>query len=352
MLNSSSFSHNDNPKYIQADALTDLSFIKWTSYLNCSNTNLFITASHVSDFIDLYGFDKCGYADKNGSNVKRITKFKALARISAISDAKNGIVAYGCNNGKYGLLEVKSKSDIENLTAIGKLRSVDDSYITSINLKDNYLFIGTQNGKLATENINHSGSKKILTENEIPIKALHAVSAHLCLAGHDCGTVSLWDLRNRQENVLNYSIKKNCRSSYKTIGNVKACHLKDEYLAIIGTSLGNVKFIDMRYATQKYPCVLKVSQKAITSVRFAETSHNIAFVTCFDGFVEIRNDALTSLWFNDSELDVPPWLKGNHYDKLKTSWSRQVKDIVALDTQEDDKIIMGTNGGDLCFILP
>uniref|UniRef100_A0A914YUY6 Uncharacterized protein n=1 Tax=Panagrolaimus superbus TaxID=310955 RepID=A0A914YUY6_9BILA len=350
MLNSMSHFQN-NPKYIYADAFTDLSFVKWTSYSNGSNSNLLITASHVSDFVDLYGFNKCGYVEENDSTIKRLNRFKALARISSLSGARNGIVAYGCNNGKMGLLEVKLKSNDGNLVSTGNLQSMGDSYITAVDLKNEYLFIGTQNGKLATENIKHHNSRRILIENETPIKAIHGTSTHLCLVGHDCGSVSLWDLRDREENVLNYTVKKSCRSSYKNFGNVRACHLKDDFLAIVGTSHGNVKFIDMRYPTQKYPCVLKVSEKAITSVRFAVTSSNTALITCYEGYVEVKNDALTSLWFSDNELDVPPWLKGNHYDKLQTSWSCQLKDLIGLDTHED-KIVIGTNGGDLCFIIP
>uniref|UniRef100_A0AC34GYB4 Uncharacterized protein n=1 Tax=Panagrolaimus sp. ES5 TaxID=591445 RepID=A0AC34GYB4_9BILA len=350
MLNSIS-PFKANPRFIQADAITDLSFVKWTSYLNGSNSNLFIVASHVSDFVDLYGFNKCGYVEKNNSPVKRLNRFQASATISSLSDARNGIVAYGCNNGKYGLLEVKSKSNNGNLVSTEKIHSMGDTYISAVDLKDDSLFIGTQNGTLAAENIKHHNSKRILNKNGTPIKAIHASSTHICLVGHDSGSISLWDLRDRQENVLNYTAKKNYRSSCQNIGTIRTCHLKNDFVAIAGTSHGNVKFFDMRFLTQKYPDALKVSKKSITSVRFAENSSNTALITCYEGYVEVKNDALISLWFNDNELDVPPWLKGNHYDKLQTSWSCQLKDLLALDTYED-KIVMGTNGGDLCFIIP
>ena len=87
--------------------------------------------------------------------------------------ARKGVVAYGCDNGSYGLLEVK-KQDALYLQPVNKPNWTAPDSISGLDIKDEYLILGTVKGRLLRQNIHQKDNMTMLVDNDTPIRCVHA----------------------------------------------------------------------------------------------------------------------------------------------------------------------------------
>uniref|UniRef100_A0A7E4VU00 WD_REPEATS_REGION domain-containing protein n=1 Tax=Panagrellus redivivus TaxID=6233 RepID=A0A7E4VU00_PANRE len=300
-------------------------------------------------------FDKRGVDDGTLSRKPRYTVELEKSKLQSdeytcLSNGRNGFIAYGTKSGNLGLLRNDPVFEkLDNIPMVYKRRDE----VSAIDCTDTIVVSSDQRGVISAMVINAwRNFRHDIGRNDNRATSIHVADDNTFFTGHSNGLVSLWDMRVPIGNVWkwwevdNPPTKEFYRNGFWNP--VTSLDSRANYMFVCACDYyPQVHFGDIRMPKDKYDCTLTLKHPVVKA-RFHDFRTNIVNVITRDGYVELDNHKLESIWWDGKELDVPAWLRGCDYDKVIRASESLIRPI-DFDSHGRDIVIMNV-GGDMNYI--
>ena len=214
-------------------------------------------------------------------------------------DAKRGLVALGHGDGSLNIVKVQEGK----LYKDSSTREKQPSAISAVSIAEEYIYYGTEQGKIFIDVIDNVPNKKKISEVQSGITSLSSFSEFVLLAGTLDGRVILFDLRDSvKSGVMHLNNVQDSRKASlwanRYTDAIKSLDILNENLISAGTNEGVIRFADIRNPDEdkERKCRLKTSSHCINEVKFSRNGDNIFYACCRDGFLKMDFNSLMGIW--------------------------------------------------------